>query len=641
MRNLPFLNRKSEQSAGTSRNNIFGDDNSVRGLSNLYSPEGEVDVRKDIADELFDNGTINASGLEKVRQVQREKPGTDAALIVKQLHLANDTDILAARAALYGYKFMPLGAEDVDRVAYLKLDKAYIKSNRIMPVKFADDGKTIVLATSEPGNVYVIEDAKKLTGLNVEIIVCKDEDIDAVSKIVEASVLDYDVDEIMSDMDEDVELIQGDATENEDLEQMAGESPVIKFVNYLISNALHEGASDIHIEPKDKYSRIRYRIDGVLFETMQAPVKMHSAVTSRLKIMSNLDISERRLPQDGKIGVIVGGRSLDLRISTLPVTQGEKIVIRILDKRNIMHGLDTSGMEPDTRSMFEKQITLPHGIILVTGPTGSGKSTTLYSALNQMDGNKLNISTVEDPVEYELGFCSQVQTKESIGLSFSASLRSLLRQDPDIIMIGEIRDSETARIAVQAALTGHLVLSTLHTNDAPSSITRLINIGVDPYLIAASLNAVLAQRLVRKICENCKEPFQVPDSLRRQLGCTDIDYNQLYHGKGCDKCRNSGYQGRTGVYELLVMDDRFRKIINADASAANLQRAFAERGGRSLFGDGLVKIRKGITTVEEILRVTQAGEIDMGDDLSEKDQTTQPAGQTENNLEVMLDNCSK
>jgi type IV pilus assembly protein PilB len=627
MRNLLFLNRKSEEATKTSRDNIFGDSDAIRGLSNLYSPEGEVDVRRDIADELFDSGKINTSGLEKVRQVQREKPGTDAALIVKQLHLANDVDILAARAALYGYKFVALHAEDVDRNAYLKLDKAYIKSNRIMPVKFTDDGKGIVLATSEPGNVYVIEEAKKLAGLNVEIIVCKDEDIDAVSKIVEASVLDYNVDEIMSDMDEDVELIQDDTNENEDLEQMAGESPVIKFVNYLISNALHEGASDIHIEPKDKYSRIRYRIDGVLFETMQAPLKMHSAVTSRLKIMSNLDISERRLPQDGKIAVIVGGRSLDLRVSTLPVTQGEKIVIRILDKRNIMHGLDTSGMEPDTRSMFEKQITLPHGIILVTGPTGSGKSTTLYSALNQMDGDRLNISTVEDPVEYELGFCNQVQTKESIGLSFSASLRSLLRQDPDIIMIGEIRDSETARIAVQAALTGHLVLSTLHTNDAPSSITRLINIGVDPYLIAASLNAVLAQRLVRKICENCKEPFQAPDSLRRQLGCSDLDYSQLYHGKGCDKCRNSGYQGRTGVYELLVMDDRFRKIINADASASNLQKAFAERGGRSLFGDGLAKIRKGVTTIEEILRVTQAGEIDMGDDVSEKEQTAQPANQ--------------
>jgi len=284
---------------------------------------------------------------------------------------------------------------------------------------------------------------------------------------------------------------------------MAGQSPVIKFVNYLISNAVHEGASDIHIEPKEKFMKTRYRIDGVLFETMESPLNMHPAVVSRIKIMANLDISERRLPQDGKIKANVGGRAIDLRISTLPTNHGEKVVIRVLDSKSIMRGLEQLGMESDVMDAFREQIVLPHGILLVTGPTGSGKSTTLYSALCQMDGDKLNISTVEDPVEYELDFCNQVQTSEKIGLDFASSLRSLLRQDPDVIMIGEIRDNETARIAVQAALTGHLVLSTLHTNDAASSITRLVNIGIDPYLIAASLNAVLARPIgFRKVCVN-------------------------------------------------------------------------------------------------------------------------------------------
>jgi type IV pilus assembly protein PilB len=416
--------------------------------------------------------------------------------------------------------------------------------------------------------------------------------------------LDYCFDDIISDI-ADVEVVQEKDEDFADLEKMAGQSPVIKFVNYLISSAVNEHASDIHIEPKEKFTRIRYRIDGVLFEIMQSPLKIHPAVISRIKIMSNLDISERRLPQDGKISVIVGGRVIDLRISVLPTNRGEKIVVRILDCRSIMRSLDQLGMEPDTMETFRRQIELPHGILLVTGPTGSGKSTTLYSALCQMDGTKLNISTVEDPVEYELDFCNQVQVNEKIGLDFASALRSLLRQDPDIMMIGEIRDNETAKIAVQAALTGHLVLSTLHTNDAASSITRLVNIGIDPYLIAASLNAVLAQRLVRKICPKCKEICQIKENVEKYVEAAGIKPKQLMHGKGCDYCRNSGYIGRIGIYELLVIDDIFRDMINKDSSVSNMRKVFLESDHPTLFHDGVKKVKQGLTTIDEVLRVTQ------------------------------------
>lgn len=617
MKKLSILKSKNKTHPQNPVETGVEDDVFVKGLTNLYSPEeGQQDQRRDIADELLESGKINNEQFENIRRIQREKPGIDIASIVKQQRIVDAEQLLEARAKLFGYEFRELIPEEVDRGAYSKLECEYIKNNRVLPFSFKDEGQTLLVATSEPGNVFAIDEVKRITSLNAEIVVCKDENIDSICEVLEASSFEYDVDDIISDMDE-VELLQDEETDSDDLEQMAAESPVIKFVNYLISNALHEGASDIHLEPKEKHSRIRYRIDGVLFEAQKAPAKMHAAVVSRLKIMSNLDISERRLPQDGKIAVKVAGRAVDLRVSTLPVTQGEKVVIRILDKKSIMYGLDQSGMQPDVRSQFEQQITLPHGIILVTGPTGSGKSTTLYSALGQMDGNKLNISTVEDPVEYELGFCNQVQTKESIGMTFGSALRSLLRQDPDIIMIGEIRDAETARIAVQAALTGHLVLSTLHTNDAPSSITRLVNIGVDPYLIAASLNAVLAQRLVRKICQNCKEHYGLPDNIKKSLEGVDIDYGQLVQGKGCDKCRNSGYSGRTGVYEFLVVNDQFRKIINQDASVNNMRAAFERTGALSLFNDGIIKVKQGITTVEEVLRVTQAADLGIGDDVIE------------------------
>ena len=575
----------------------------INGLSNLYSPEEDSSTHvRDVANVLQEMGKITADQLSGIRQHQAGKPDCEIDQVIRELNFADDLDISIAKAGLYGFEFRRVQPDEVDYGAFDKLDINYIKSNRIMPL--TAQGETLLVATSRPADLFVIEDVKRQTRMNVEVLVCPDEDIDRVCEALEKEKIDYGLDDAISDM-ADVEVVQEQQDDLEDLEKMAGQSPVIKFVNYLISNAIREGASDIHIEPKEKCTKIRFRIDGVLFETTQSSLKMHPAIVSRIKIMSNLDISERRLPQDGKIKVTVGGRGIDLRISILPTNHGEKVVIRVLDSESIMRGLENLGMETEICDLFRQQIKLPHGILLVTGPTGSGKSTTLYSSLTQMDGEKLNISTVEDPVEYQLDFCNQVQVNEKIGLDFSSALRSFLRQDPDVMMIGEIRDNETARIAVQAALTGHLVLSTLHTNDAASSITRLVNIGIDEYLIAASLNAVLAQRLVRKICPNCKAIYQMPENIRKRVANCGIKTKKLYAGTGCDDCRGSGYIGRMGIYELLVIDDKFRDMINKDASVSNMRRVFRKSGQPCLFDDGLIKVEQGLTTIEEVLRVTE------------------------------------
>ena len=575
------------------------------GLQNLYSPQATTQTRvRDVADVLLESQQLSVEQLDHVRAQQLEK-GIDLEHALADQGFSAE-QLLQAKAELYGYEFKKILPEQIDRKAFSLMDIKYIRANYVMPVRINEDGSLLV-ATTQPANVFAIDDVKRQTGMTVDVVVCIQEDIEAACEECDDSKYDYNVDDLMTEM-EDIELVQDDEEEVEDLEKSAGESPVIKFVNFLLSNALHEGASDIHIEPKEKYTKIRYRIDGVLFETKQAPSRMHAAIVSRLKIMANLDISERRVPQDGKIAVIMGGRGVDLRVSVLPTSHGEKVVIRLLDSSSIMIGLDQSGMESRIVEAFQQQIAQPHGILLVTGPTGSGKSTTLYSALAQMDSERLNVSTVEDPVEYNLEFCNQVQVNEKAGLTFAGALRSLLRQDPDIIMVGEIRDQETSRIAVQAALTGHLVLSTLHTNDAPSSISRLVNIGIEPYLIAASLNGILAQRLVRRICKNCKEPFTAPDNLRKYLESAHIEPHELMHGKGCDQCRESGYAGRCGIHELLIVDEEFRQIINTDASVNSMRAAFRRSGWPNLFEDGLQKVKKGVTTIEEILRVAEVGD---------------------------------
>lgn len=578
----------------------------TRGLSNLYSPRSKVNTRlKDIADVLIEMGKLSADQVEQMRSDSQVAQTGDIEQFMIGNSLVDELDILKAKAKLCDLEFRRIQPCDVEKDAFEKLDIDYIRSNYVMPVSQKDG--TLIVATSKPADVFAADDVKRQTGLAVKMVVCTQDDIEAVCDELDDDKIDYNFDEIISDMSE-FEVVQDEEEETEDLEKSAGRSPVIKFVNYLISSAIHEGASDIHIEPKEKFTKIRQRIDGMLFDSMQAPAKMHPSLVSRLKIMANLDISERRLPQDGKISVIMNSRGLDLRVSILPTSHGEKVVIRILDSKSIMRGLGYCGMEPEILAAFHAQIDLPHGILLVTGPTGSGKSTTLYSALGEMNSSSKNVSTVEDPVEYDLEFCNQVQANERVGLTFAIALRSLLRQDPDIIMIGEIRDCETARIAVQAALTGHLVLSTLHTNDAPSSVSRLVDIGIEPYLIAISMNAVLAQRLVRRICTNCQEPYQIPCNMLPYTEAAGIKHDELVKGVGCDKCRQSGYVGRAGIFELMVMNDKFRSIINSDSSQNSMSKAFVESGAKTLFDDGMIKVKNHITTIEEVLRVTEVYE---------------------------------
>ena len=606
-----YLNSKKKPSQDANHSGSmqsWGD--GVAGLTTLYSPQIEtansdgVCVR-DVADTLVGLGRLTEEQLSQVRGQQLKDVYADTAEILLKLGFVDNEDILAARAHMYGFELRHIKPEQIDKDAFAKLDGEFIAANRVVPV--ALEGDVLTVATASPENVFVLDEVKRRTGLDIHVVVCGIEDIEAAIRVLNGKESDYDVANLVHDIAA-VEIIEKSQDKTEDLEKMANESPIIKFVNYLISHAIRQLASDIHIEPKDKETKIRYRIDGVLFDAMVPPARMHAAIVSRLKIMSNLDISERRLPQDGKIGVVVGGRGIDLRVSCLPTIHGEKVVIRILDSKSILKGLDSCGMSEAVLTGFTKQIHKPNGILLVTGPTGSGKSTTLYSALGMMDGKTLNVSTVEDPVEYELGFANQVNVSDRVGMTFAAALRSLLRQDPDIIMVGEIRDTETARIAVQAALTGHLVLSTLHTNDASSSIARLVNIGVEPYLIAASLNAVLAQRLVRKICPNCKEPYKVSDNIKECIEKAGLEPTRIFHGKGCDDCRNSGYFGRTGIYELLIVDEYFKDIINKDCSASCIKAAFEKTGALTMYQDGIEKVRKGITTIDEVLRVTEAYE---------------------------------
>lgn len=585
----------------------------IKGLSYLYVPQEELEqlqgqpqttAAADIIDTLLQQDKINQQQYNQLRQTQQSHPDGQAEQILIDSGFATADDILQAKAQMYGMEFRTFTPEQLDKnlLEQLGIELDFVRKNSVCPVQVSNG--TLVIATCDPANIFAIEDVKRQTSMEVQVVVCKPQDIESLCDSLRDEIIDYDVDNIISDM-ADVEVVEDEKRDFEDLERMAGQSPVIKFVNYLISNAINSGASDIHIEPKGKQTRIRYRIDGVLFETMQCPTKMHPATVSRIKIMANLDISERRLPQDGKVSVIVGGRAIDLRISVLPTNKGEKVVIRILDSKSVIRGLEHLGMESGALEDFRKQIAMPNGIFLVTGPTGSGKSTTLYAALSQMDGERLNISTVEDPVEYELDICNQVQVQEKIGLDFASALRSLLRQDPDIIMIGEIRDHETAKIAVQAALTGHLVFSTLHTNDAASSVTRLVDIGIDPYLIAASLNGVLAQRLVRRICPKCCEHYEIPEQMRVYIEQAGIDPAQLQHGVGCEHCHDSGYLGRVGIYEMLIMDDAFRNMINKDPSVASMRALFKEKGHKTLFDDGMLKIKAGLTTIEEVLRVTE------------------------------------
>ena len=569
----------------------------------LWEPSAAT-ARNSVEQLLLDRGHISEAQLAQARTIQTQTPGKNIAAILLTMNAASEGQILSALAETLGLAFVTPEKNDIDLRCFEMLAPDYIRKHLVLPMKL--DDKSLVVAMTDPNNVFLLDEVRRRTKRDVKVCVTTTADIGRIVEQITAVVSDVKVDEIIKEIGEDdVQLVASDKEEVTDLAKIGSESPVIRFVNYLIFDAIKQGASDIHIEPKEKALKIRYRIDGILFEAMNPPYTMQPAIVSRLKIMANLDISERRLPQDGRIRAMVHNRKVDLRLSTLPTAAGEKCVMRILDNRSINVALEDLGFSDEALKIWQEQCEMPHGILLVTGPTGSGKTTTLYSSLRVMDGNKLNISTVEDPIEYHLAAANQVQVHDKIGMSFAAALRSLLRQDPDVVMLGEIRDAETARIAVQASLTGHLVLSTLHTNDAPSSVTRLINIGVEPYLISSAVNAILAQRLVRKICKHCKEPLKPSEKMAEFLREQGFDPASTFKGVGCDRCRKQGYSGRLGIYELLVMDDPLRDMVTRNPDVVQLRKLCRERGLVSLREDGMQKVMKGLTTVDEILRVTE------------------------------------
>jgi len=575
----------------------------VRDFETLWEPTAAT-TRKSVEDLLLERGHITEEQLDQARKVAVQTPGKTLAQILLTMNAASEAQILSAVAEHLGVPFETPDKSQVNNDAFALLPLDYIRKQLVLPMRF--EGNAVVVGLADPANVFLLDEVRRKLKREVKAVAVTGADVARIVENLTAVSTDFKVDEIIADMaDDEVQIVKEDNNEVTELDKAGNEAPVIRFVNYLLFDALKQGASDIHIEPKEKQLKIRYRIDGILFEAMNPPHNMHAAITSRLKIMSNLDISERRLPQDGRIRAMIHGRKIDLRLSTLPTPYGEKAVMRILDQKSINVKLEDLGFGEDAMTIWKNQIDQPHGILLVTGPTGSGKTTTLYSSLRCMDGNKLNISTVEDPIEYHLPQATQVQVFDKIGMSFSAALRSLLRQDPDVVMLGEIRDTETANIAVQAALTGHLVLSTLHTNDAPASVTRLINIGVEPYLISSAVNAILAQRLVRKICPQCKDEYKPTGEMREFLTLQGFQAEAMYQGKGCDKCRKTGYTGRLGIYELLVMDDSLRDMVTRNPDVNHLRKLCRERGLVTLREDGFQKVIKGLTTVDEILRVTE------------------------------------
>ena len=571
----------------------------------LWQPEVEQ-RRTSLPEALLKSGGANAEQIEQAEAVRAKTPGRKLHRILVETG-CDEVAIYRALAEVAGLPFERVAADAVPDTAVGKLGLDYCKSAGVLPIRY-EQGQAYIGVT-EPSDVFLVDELTRRLKCRVEIAVVTPGDIARAAEALAGGETDLEnLDEIIGEVaEDDVSVVEDASLDEEDLEKAGSESPVIRFVNYLIADAIRQGASDIHIEPKEKALQVRYRIDGILFAAMTPPHKLAPAISSRLKIMANLDISERRLPQDGRIRAVVQGRKIDLRMSTLPTVAGEKIVIRVLDNRSINVPLEALGFSDDHLSTWRRLIDEPHGILLVTGPTGSGKTTTLYSSLRVMDAGKLNISTVEDPVEYHLQSANQVQVTDKIGMTFSAALRSLLRQDPDVVMLGEIRDGETARIAVQASLTGHLVLSTLHTNDSPASITRLINIGVEPYLISAAVNGILAQRLVRKICDNCKSSFTPSDEQKKLYATNGFDPSRpMMRGEGCEKCRKTGYSGRLGLYELLEMSDALRDAVTTNPEVNALRRLCREAGLVTLREDGWQKVEQGLTSVDEILRVTES-----------------------------------
>jgi type IV pilus assembly protein PilB len=547
---------------------------------------------------------ITKEQLGKALQQQESSGGRIGTALVK-LGFISEDDITSFLSRQYGVPSINLSHFDIDPAVIKLIPSELAQKHQVIPINRT--GSVLTVAMADPSNIFAIDDIKFLTGFKVEPVVAAETSIkNSINKYYDSAGM---VEDIMKTFDDkDVEAVRDseDAVSVAELGQAAEDAPVVKLVNLILTDAIKKGASDIHIEPYEKSFRARYRIDGVLYEVMQPPTRLKAAITSRIKIMAQLDIAERRLPQDGRIKIKMAGREMDFRVSTLPTLFGEKVVLRLLDKGNLQLDLSKLGFDPRALSDFESGIMMPYGMVLVTGPTGSGKTTTLYSALHRLNTPETNIMTAEDPVEFNLPGINQVQVKSEIGLNFAASLRSFLRQDPDVIMVGEIRDYETAEIAIKAALTGHLVLSTLHTNDAPSTINRLLNMGVEPFLVSASTNVILAQRLARRICSACKEVVQVPPQALVNIGFSPEEAKTItsYKGKGCTNCSETGYKGRVALYEVMVIRENIKEAILQGASISELRELGRRNAMKTLREAGLQKIREGLTNLEEVLRVT-------------------------------------
>ncbi len=557
---------------------------------------------------LVRGGKITQNQLAEALALQKDQGGRLGTNLVKLGHMT-DKQLVEALSQHFKVPAVELHGMDVDEGVIKIIPADIARKYTIFP------GATVTVAMIDPTNVFAMDDVKFMTGYKVEPVVASETAIRGAIDRYYGSTHAIELKKVMEDLSEesgsDLEVLE----EEEDLdlatlEEESEQAPVVKLVNLILTDAIKRGASDIHIEPYEKDYRVRYRIDGILYEMMRPPLKLREAITSRAKIMAKLDIAEKRLPQDGRIKIKtkISGKSkdLDYRVSVLPTLFGEKIVMRLLDKDKLMLDMTKLGFEAESLRKFEAAILKPYGMVLVTGPTGSGKTNTLYSALSRINTPEVNIMTAEDPVEFNLNGINQVQTREQIGLNFAAALRSFLRQDPNIILVGEIRDFETAEVAIKAAMTGHLVLSTLHTNDAPSTINRLMNMGIEPFLVATSVHLIVAQRLVRRICTFCKEPMEVANAGLVSAGFSEHEGRtlKLFRGRGCDRCNNTGYKGRVGLYEVLEVDDEMREMVLSGASSFELRNKAIQGGMMTLRMSGLQKVRDGLTTVEEIVRET-------------------------------------
>jgi type IV pilus assembly protein PilB len=581
-------------------------DSAVRGRQSSAAGSGKF------GELLVKTGKINPAQLNEALAMQKDQGGRLGTNLVKLGYL-NERQLVESLSQHFKVPSVDLKGMEVDDAVIKIIPADIARKYTILPVNKA--GATVTVAMIDPTNVFAMDDVKFMTGYKVEPVVASENSIRLAIDRYYGSTHAIELKKVMEDLSEepagDLEVLD----EEEDLDMAALEeeseqAPVVKLVNIVLTDAIKRGASDIHIEPYEKEYRVRYRIDGILYEMMHPPLKLKEAITSRVKIMARLDIAEKRLPQDGRIKIktkISGkNKDLDFRVSVLPTIFGEKIVMRLLDKDKLMLDMAKLGFEAEPLRRFEQAILKPYGMVLVTGPTGSGKTNTLYSALQRINTPEVNIMTAEDPVEFNLMGINQVQMKEQIGLNFAAALRSFLRQDPNIILVGEIRDFETAEVAIKAAMTGHLVLSTLHTNDAPSSINRLMNMGIEPFLVATSIHLIVAQRLVRRICSFCKEPTEAPPAALLNVGFSEAESKtlKLFRGRGCERCSTTGYKGRVGLYEVMEVDDELRELILSGASAFELRQKAIQNGMTTLRGSGLQKIRDGMTTIEEVARET-------------------------------------